>query len=176
MANCEKIVICGFSGAGKSSLLTEIQRNAPAGWSFSDLDQLIVEQSSESSVASLVDKIGWQKFREKEFERLMEWLGSPGKSVLSLGGGALIEETFKLLSSDKKVKIIYLHSDFETCWKRLNLPGAEIRPLVLKGKEHMKDLYQKRSSIFKKVSQRLENKEGTKLSDLAARFWQMSLS
>lgn len=171
MANCEKIVLCGFAGAGKSSLLARIEKSSPPGWTFLDLDQLILKASSEKTISQLVDKIGWQKFREKEFESLMDWMSGPRPGVLALGGGALTEESLALLQRQKGIKIIYLHADFETCWKRLQTPGTEERPLVFKGKEHLMELYQKRAQVFKKVSHRLENKDGQNLETLSGEFW-----
>jgi shikimate kinase len=174
MANCEKIVLCGFAGAGKSSLLERIEKNSPSGWSFQDLDRFLLEASREESISELVGKIGWQKFREKEFETLMDWMSGPEQSVLALGGGALTDESLALLQQQNKIRIIYLHADFETCWKRLNSPGTEERPLILKGKEHLKELYQKRAPVFKKVPHRLENKEGQNLEALSREFWELA--
>src|SRR5690606_18926857 len=53
---CEKILIAGFSGAGKTSFLKELEYQAPEdGWDFQDLDKLILKSRGKGhkSLASL---------------------------------------------------------------------------------------------------------------------------
>ena len=170
MASCEKVVIAGFAGAGKTSFLREIEKNAPAGWGFADLDELVVREHGDDTrpLSAWIDEWGWDKFRSFEEESLREWLTDPGKGVLALGGGSLNEENLPLVS--QKARILLLDVDFETSWYRLSMdPG--VRPLALKGENYMRYLYEKRQKIFEKVPWKMKNSDGTDLKELAASFW-----
>jgi shikimate kinase len=170
MADCEKILITGFSGAGKSSFLREIEKITPGGWEFEDLDELIIRKfgGPEKSLAEWVEEWGWDKFRSFEEETLREWLVEGEKGVLALGGGALTEENVGLIS--QKAKVLHLDADFETCWRRLSMDPL-VRPLALKGENYMRYLFEKRQKIFAKIPWKMTNSDQSDLKALAASFW-----
>jgi shikimate kinase len=174
MINCEKIVIAGFSGSGKTSLLIELEKTAPdPEWTFTDLDQTILKNHNYSSIAQLVEEKGWEKFRIWEKECLDEWILNEKKGVLSLGGGALTQE-FLDFSTRKNLLLCYLHSSFENCWARLNSTDTELRPLVKLGKDEMKKLYQKRQDLFGQINWVISN-NNREISILADEFWSKRL-
>ena len=79
MAKCEKILICGFSGAGKTSLMRELEFSAPdSSWSFADLDQLILKSRRGKELATVIETHGWEKFRLWERQELEGWLKEEG--------------------------------------------------------------------------------------------------
>jgi shikimate kinase len=172
MASCEKILIAGFSGAGKSSFLKEISSDCPLGWGpFDDLDQLI-QKKQKMDVHGIVQLEGWDKFRQYESQVLLEWLQKDMMGgVLALGGGTLNKDIYVSLKLTKKVRIVYLQADFETCWKRVNEPLAQVRPLVKKGKEELLKLYSERKLIYDMIPWKIDNPEGTSLKSLARQFW-----
>lgn len=175
MANCEKILIAGFSGAGKTSFLKALSEDCPFGWDrFEDLDQVIAKKN-KNEVHMLIELEGWKKFREKERAALAEWLKGKSGSVLALGGGTLTKEIYASLKLMKEVRIIYLHADFETCWKRLNTPLAPVRPLAQKGKDELKKVYLEREPIFAMIPHRLVNNEEASLKSLARELWKSVL-
>ncbi len=170
MADCEKILIAGFSGSGKSSFLRDIARRSPPGWTCEDLDELIMRKygEPEKSLVEWIEEWGWDKFRSYEEETLREWLIDGEKGVLALGGGALNEENIGQVS--QKAKILHLDADFETCWRRLSMDPL-VRPLALKGENYMKYLFEKRQKIFAQIPWKLTNSDQTDLKALAASFW-----
>lgn len=171
MAKCEKILIAGFSGSGKTGLLNELEFTAPdREWSFADLDRLVV-QKHKKEIPTLIQEHGWEKFRLWERQELESWLKEEGKSVLSLGGGALSQMVLDLYGTHRKVKILYLHAPFEDCWDRLNLEGTEERPLIGLGKGELHRIYQERQKIFSQIEWILDNSRGTDLGKLAGEFW-----
>lgn len=175
MALCEKILIIGFSGAGKSSLLKAIEDSAPQDWTlFDDLDQLILKNRGRgrySTLAKLIENEGWEQFRLWERQELEGWLKDEEKGVLSLGGGAFTPLVWELYQNSRKLKFCYLKASFETCWERLNQKGTEVRPLVLKGKDTLEELYQEREKLYNQVKWQLENEKDTDLAKLAQDFW-----
>lgn len=178
MAKCEKIMICGFSGAGKTSLMRELEFSAPdSNWSFADLDQLILKSRREKELATVIESHGWEKFRLWERQELEGWLKEEGPGVISLGGGTLTQLLFDLYKPIKKIGICHLHAPFADCWERLHLGTSEPRPLVKLGKGELHRIYEERMKIFGQVAWKIENPKGADLTLLAKSFWErVSLS
>jgi shikimate kinase len=174
MALCEKVFIIGFSGAGKSSLLMTIRDSAPQDWHhFDDLDQLILKNRGRgkySTLSSLIENEGWERFRLWERQELEGWVKNEQKGVLSLGGGAFTPLIWELYQNSRKLQFCYLKASFATCWERLTQTDTEVRPLVLKGKQALEELYQEREKLYNQVEWQLENEKGCDLAKLAQVF------
>lgn len=178
MAKCEKILITGFSGAGKTSFMRELEKTAPeTGWTFLDLDQIVIKNHKVNELAELIEFHGWEKFRLWERQALEGWLKEEGKGILSLGGGTLSPMLYDLYKSSGKLGICYLHAPFEDCWERLQQEETEPRPLVKLGKGELHRVYEERQKVFSQIPWRLENPKGSDLGKLAHYFWkELSLS
>lgn len=172
MALCEKILIAGFSGAGKSSLLRALKPSAPEDWDlFDDLDSLILKTygKNHSTLSELIEEVGWEKFRLWERQLLEGWLKEEGKGVLALGGGTLSPMVWELFGKNRKIKFCYLKVPFEVAWARLNFQSDEPRPLVQLGKIQLQKIFQEREIIFNQIEWKLD---GTKnLTSLVQEFW-----
>jgi len=73
MALCDKILIAGSSGAGKTSLVRALRSSATEDWDhFDDLDDLILKNHGKGlpSIADLIEAHGWEKFRLWERQEL----------------------------------------------------------------------------------------------------------
>lgn len=173
MAKRDKILICGFSGAGKTSLLQELKRTSnDPDWFFDDLDQLIIKTFKVKDIDSLISIHGWEKFRLWERQALEGWLKNEGRGVLALGGGALTSALYELYNPIRQVGFCYLHAPFEDCWKRLNLETSEFRPLLKIGKRELEKVYEERQKVFSRIPWRLENSEESNIQLLAQKFWE----
>ena len=93
----EKVILTGFRATGKSSvgkILAEL-----LGFAFIDTDKTIEMRQGET-IAEIVAKGGWEFFRSKEKDMLLE-LTESKKIVIAAGGGAVLhEEAWKLLRKD----------------------------------------------------------------------------
>lgn len=166
-----KIIIAGFSGAGKSSFLQALKTTAPQGWQdFIDLDFKVVTFIGTSSLAEFVEKQGWERFRDLEAQTLRIEIENKDSAIIALGGGSLTEPTLSLIQSRPEVVLVHLKADFQTCWERIQNSPSE-RPLVQKGEKFMKELFEERSEIFKKIPQVIENDGNRPLKELALEFW-----
>ncbi len=173
MAKCEKILISGFSGAGKTSFIRELEFSCPnSAWTFSDLDQLILKGQGAEEVSLLIDTHGWDQFRRWERQSLEGWLKEDGSGVLSLGGGTLSQAIYDLYQPSRKIGFLYLHASFEDCWERLHLESTEARPLIKLGKDGLHRVYEERLKVFSQIPWRLDNPKGGNLGLLAKRFWE----
>lgn len=175
MMSCEKILIAGFSGAGKSSFLKELEYQAPSSdWDFQDLDRLILKSRGRGyqDLSSLIEAVGWEKFRLWERQELEGFLKDEGKGVLALGGGTLNQLVLDLYKPSRKIGICFLATPFEDCWERLHLETSEPRPLLKLGKIELARIYEERLKIFEQIPWRIENKKGTDLSVISQKFWE----
>jgi len=137
--------ICGFSGAGKSYLLKQIElEHKFQNYHFIDLDFLIDQKYATEfdSLGSMIEKIGMDAFRMMEFNEIKD-LASKTNIILALGAGALNPKTQELLKSWTG---LWLATDFDTCFERIK--NDSNRPLVKLGKDKLKELYNERLSIY----------------------------
>lgn len=177
--NCEKILIAGFSGAGKSSFLRELEYQAPEeGWVFQDLDNMIFKSRGRghNNLASLIEQEGWEKFRLWERQEIEGFLKEEGKGILALGGGSLTQLLLELYRPSRKIGICLLSAPFEDCWERLHLESSEPRPLVKLGKNELHRIFKERLKIFEQIPWRIENPKGAGLSEISQKFWEQVFS
>lgn len=144
-----KLLLTGFSGSGKSTVLRELISLAPPEFmAFLDLDVLV--RGAQSDVASFVAKHGWDKFRELEKSQLQEILCSPEKVVVALGGGTLEGGAWPIIKKYSNTQVCHLDCPFSLAWERLNFDDEE-RPLASAGQEVMAKLYLRRQNDYQKA-------------------------
>ncbi|EQC45277.1 shikimate kinase [Bacteriovorax sp. Seq25_V] len=142
-----KLFICGFSGAGKTTFAEKFSVSDSFG--VFDLDEEIFNRmgSGHDHLGDYIEEIGIDEFRKDEID-MIKVLHQNFKDnyLIVLGGGAL--ESSEILEHIKNVdgKLIFINTDFETCYKRLQ--SVEDRPLMKKGKAFMQDLYNKRLPTY----------------------------
>tara|TARA_Y100000590_G_scaffold459130_1_gene615432 strand:+ start:78541 stop:79044 length:504 start_codon:yes stop_codon:yes gene_type:complete len=146
-----KILLCGFMGSGKTTLFERIKSKSPEV-SCKDLDQLIEEKLAEpdETLGDVIGRVGWEKFREVEESLLYQELSFDGNLLISLGGGSLTPRLVDEIDTNPEVRLIWLDTDFETCWSRVSDDAG--RPLVAKGKDFLKNLYNERKPLYERAS------------------------
>lgn len=134
-------------GSGKTTIFKRLMENSPKVLGF-DLDNLVQEKISldGEDLGQAIERIGFEEFRLVESHLLTEKLKEQGDCLISLGGGSLSPEILELISKDKGAKLVWVKTDFETCWERIS--GSTERPLVKKGKEALKQLFEEREAIY----------------------------
>jgi shikimate kinase len=75
---------------------------------------------------------------------------SSGPTVLSLGGGAFIDNTNQQLLRENKVETVFLDAPAEELFRRCAQPGV-IRPL-LRDAEHFRALFEQRRPAYLKAT------------------------
>ncbi|MBY0517407.1 MAG: AAA family ATPase [Bacteriovoracaceae bacterium] len=140
-----QIVLTGFSGSGKTTVLKCLQHNLRSkNFEAVDLDDLSV--TGFSSIAELVEEKGWDFFRAKEKSSLEQVLKQNKNLVLALGGGSL-DKGREILDQFPQVRLIHLQVSFEQCWERISQSQAS-RPLVARGRDELKKLYEERQKQY----------------------------
>ncbi|MFT6220517.1 MAG: shikimate kinase/3-dehydroquinate synthase [Myxococcota bacterium] len=118
------IVLTGMMGVGKTTIGNKLAESA--GFYFIDSDQEVEDQSGQS-IAEIFKHKGEKYFRTIEKEAVLEILNRDEHIVLSLGGGAFMDEEVRDLIKEKAVSV-WLYSDLETLLYRISAKNT--RPLL----------------------------------------------
>ena len=159
----KKILICGFSGSGKSTALKLIQDWDSEGrlTVIQDLDARILKNTRPkfSTIQELVEKLGWEEFRKRERSEFESFLKEQSPAVLALGGGTLSPQLWELYGSARSLKWIHVDASFEACLERLKLDAQkEPRPLLKLGEAEFRRIFKEREQIFLKIQTRWSNR------------------
>lgn len=167
-----KILIAGFTGAGKSSLLEALKRSGSSDWIYTDLDQSILGNygKKHTQLSTLIEEVGWEKFRMWERQSFESEIKTDEKQIISIGGGALSPILWDLYGSSRSLLFCHLSIPFEVAWKRLLDDHQNSRPLVKLGELELRKVYEKRMEIFRQIPWQLD---GTlPISTLTQLFWE----
>ena len=137
------IVITGFMGSGKSKVARELSRDL--NLTMIDLDDAITAREGKSP-AQLIVENGEAHFRSIESKVLRELLQTGVADMISLGGGAWIEETNRKMIDEFNCVSVWLDAPFDVCWARIEASNEE-RPLG-KNKDQALALYERRRPIY----------------------------
>ncbi|MHB8189150.1 MAG: shikimate kinase [Ferrimicrobium sp.] len=142
-----RIVLCGPTGVGKSSVGALIARYT--GGLALDLDTEI-EASVGVSIADYVAKSGMPAFREREAEVLVTALDQEDWQVLMAGGGSLLDSTTRARLRSREC-VVWLDASTSVLLHRLDL-GAKRPVLPVVTVEAIEALVAQRSSGFQEVA------------------------
>jgi shikimate kinase len=153
------IYLIGMPGCGKSTIGAIVSKNT--GFDFVDADEFIV--NSEGRTIEQMFEIGEEEFRIAETKALKE-LSKKNNLMVATGGGIVTrEENIDIMKSTGKV--IFIDASVSFILENCALDG---RPL-LKDKNKIHDLYNKRISIYRKAADITILNDGI-LSDVCKRM------
>ncbi len=159
------IVIVGFMCCGKSEVARSLARNLEV--ELTDLDKLITEVESRSP-GQIISEDGERAFRIIENRVLQKLLETQTSGVISLGGGAWIEQENRDLLSQHNSLSVWLDTPFETCWERI-VADKEHRPLA-QNEVQAKELFNSRRPVYQLAELHLEVDPSEHFDDLATRI------
>ncbi len=118
------IVLTGIMGAGKTTIGSKLAEKL--GFYFIDSDQEI-EDVEGKSIADIFQKKGEKYFRNVEKNIVKEILNRDEQVVLSLGGGAFMDDEIRELIKARAISV-WLYADLETLLYRVG--AKHNRPLL----------------------------------------------
>lgn len=129
----ERIFLCGFMGAGKTSIGQNLAQLL--NYSFKDLDD-VIEQQAGTTITEIFDQKGEQYFRQIERQTALTFLTNTA-SVVALGGGSLQDDDLT-----RKLKheglLVFIDCPIPVILARIT--GHKKRPLLLDEKGEEKEL------------------------------------
>ncbi|MBB4119781.1 shikimate kinase [Mesonia hippocampi] len=137
-----KTILCGYMGAGKSTLGEQLAKFS--GVKFYDLDHEIEKQEGKK-ISEIFSKKGEIYFRKVENEVLKVFLNRKENYVLALGGGTpCYANNLSLIKENPNTQLIYLKLSIAELTERLFLDSYR-RPLIqhLTNRENLEDFIRK---------------------------------
>ncbi|MEM8736001.1 MAG: shikimate kinase [Planctomycetota bacterium] len=131
------ILLIGYRGSGKSTV-GKILANA-LRYDFVDTDD-IVEATAGSSIAAIFERDGESAFRDLETEAIRSCTADESKTVISLGGGAILREENRHLLRTAGF-VVWLQGSAENLFQRISqdTTSASRRPKLLHSKQEPND-------------------------------------
>lgn len=119
------IFLIGYRGSGKTSVGSSL--SDVNGWPFIDTDFQLVKELG-MTISEIVDKKGWDFFREKE-SAVLKKLCNHDKQIVATGGGIVLNEENRI-NMKKNGTIVWLKATFATVKKRMLLDSKtkDFRP------------------------------------------------
>lgn len=147
------ISLVGFMGAGKTTVGRSLA--GKLGWEFVDLDDLVQARDGRT-IPEIFQKSGEAVFRSLERQILQEFASSSRlhATVLSLGGGAFIDNTNQDLLRENGIPAVFLDASTEELFRRCQQPGVS-RPL-LNDRDGFSALYEQRRSAYMNAGLRVQ--------------------
>jgi shikimate kinase len=144
----KNIIMIGFMGVGKGSVAREVVKQS--GMVAIDTDD-IIESMENRKIKKIFEEEGEPYFRDVE-RNVAKWLEKSVKGTLISTGGGF----YKVPNLKKIGKIVLLHADFDTIYKRIiEHPNAEKklkkRPLF-QDAEKARALYNEREANYMEVA------------------------
>ncbi len=162
----EKIILTGYRGTGKTSIgkiLADL-----LGFDFIDTD-LAIEKRLGESIAEMVGRGGWELFRQKEEDMLLELANRKNLVIASGGGSVMHENAWKKLR--RNGLSVWLTVDVKTICQRLaaeNDTDDRRPPLTEMGTmDEISMVLQERQPLYEKSSDIIINTEGKAPEEVA---------
>ncbi|MFC2047195.1 shikimate kinase [Chloroflexota bacterium] len=141
------IVLIGMRGCGKTmvgKLLAE-----RLGKQFVEMDELIVQRAG-LSIPEIVDRHGWEIFRDIEEEVTREV--SELDNIVNATGGGVVTKRNNIRELRKKGKLVWLKANLDTLLRRIG--DDQSRP-SLTGKSQREDMevvYTERRLLYERIA------------------------
>jgi shikimate kinase len=119
------LVLIGLRGTGKTTVARELSQRL--SWPWFDAD-VLVEERAGKSIKQIFVEDGEPTFRDWEAQVVRD-LAERDKSVLALGGGAILREENRQAIA-RSGHVVWLQASPETLWSRISADGttADRRP------------------------------------------------
>ena len=155
LLNDKKVFLVGFMAAGKTTVGKKIAKKLTVPFFDSDKE---IENKFNMNINNIFVKYGESQFRKIEEELILEYIHSSkyNNFIMSLGGGAFINETIQM-AINKNGLSIWLNTDIDIISSRIR-SAKNIRPLLKKFDtiEKLEKLMTERSIYYSKANIKID--------------------
>jgi len=127
------IVLIGMRGSGKTTVGKILAQKL--GREFIEMDELITRKAG-FGIPEIVEKQGWEKFREIEEEVTGEAAGRD--NIINASGGGVVTRENNIIKLKKSGVLVWLQADIDTLVNRIG-EDAE-RPPLVEGRSQREDM------------------------------------
>ncbi len=138
-----KIILIGFMGAGKTSVAKILEHLL--NYKVAEMDELVLQKAQCADMQQLIEEKGEIAIREQEIAIARD-LRSVENTIVSTGGGVVMNKIILDYLKEKKSWTIFLHAPFEILQARV-AQDPHIRPLF-QNMEQARVLYDFRLSLY----------------------------
>jgi shikimate kinase len=143
------LVLIGYRGTGKSLVGRLLSRRLNMPCIAMDEE---IERQAGISIAEIVEKHGWQRFRDLESEMARELMA--GDDLIIDTGGGVIERPENIEVLQKNACVVWLKASVETVVSRIS--SGTHRPSLTGGKtftDEVAEVLARRTPIYQKAAQ-----------------------
>ena len=149
------IVLIGPPGSGKSTVGSRLSDHLLLPWLDTDLE---IEKRAGKSISEIFIDDGEERFRSLEAEIVHEVLQG-NSTIISLGGGSVMNEETRLLIQDGTNLVIYLEVGIAAAAPRIGFNRD--RPLLLVNpRQQWLSLFEKRRPVYESLADLKINNDG----------------
>jgi shikimate kinase len=163
------IILIGYRCSGKTSVGKIIAKRT--GMEFHDTD-VMIEKSAGQSIEEIVEKDGWNRFREIE----KAVIGEASKfknAVIATGGGAVTDED-NIKNLKQRGYVVWLEGDADTLMKRMEKDMAEgtARPSLTGGDPvaETRRVLEMRDPLYRRAADLVINTGGLSIDDVVEKI------
>jgi len=127
------IVLIGMRGSGKTTVGKILAQKLVR--EFVEMDELITRKAG-FSIPEIVEKQGWEKFREIEEEITGEAAGQD--NIINASGGGVVTRENNIIKLKKSGVLVWLQADVDTLVKRIG--EDTYRPPLGEGRSRREDM------------------------------------
>ena len=150
------ILLIGMMGSGKTTVGRLLAQHL--GWEHVDSD-LQIEASTGKTVREIFETLGEAAFRGEEARALKVALSRPEASVISVAGGAVLDEENRRVMMESEAKIVWLRADLDLLTERVR--SGDHRPLLGNDPAHaLSRLYEVRRPLYAQLADEIVDVDG----------------
>lgn len=165
------LFLTGYRGTGKTTVAKLIARKL--GWEWVDADDAL-EQAAGKTIAAIFADEGEPAFRDLE-EKIVAQLCQRGKTVIALGGGAVLRETTRGRLREAG-PIVWLTATAETLASRIagDASTEDRRPNLtnLPAREEIRRLLAEREPLYRECATFTQDTEARSPDEIASEIVQ----
>ena len=149
------IVLIGMRGSGKTAIGKLLAKRL--GKQFIEMDELIVQRLGQS-IPEIVNRYGWEKFRDTEEEITREVAGLD--NVINATGGGVVTREENIRELKKKGKLFWLKASTDTLLRRIGNDPSRPSLTGKSQREDMEVVMAERSPIYERAADFIVDTEG----------------
>lgn len=156
------IVLIGIGGSGKSTIGKLLAEKL--GKKFIDMDTM-VEKKLNMSIPQIVEKLGWEKFRDCE-SQIVDDLSRLDNRIIASGGGVVIRDE-NILKLKRNSLLIWLKTSIDTLVKRVG--DGKNRPIFTNSnriRKELEQIYAGRKTLYQKAANYSVDTDGKTLEEI----------